>query len=392
MRTPLLHRLPLAACALGLAFSGASAAPPTFTVTPDTIRADASGTWRASLRVQNNGEWGLYPDSLALVWRDLDVEVNSHPRDGVTSLTAMVSVIQPAGAGETTGFDWNSPADFERGALTFKLFMHDAKKVAYAMEHSIVVAGNELYDRNPRVLIDLPGGRKVEVVHLVGQGVEGAALTEPAPGLLYVPPAGVSARMALRWAGQYVARGMAVSIVSQPGTGGSTGPADRSGPASVAAVEAALARFAKQPGVDPKRIVIWGLGDGGSTALLVAAKHSELQGVVAQNAEYDPWRAYRALAPADQEAFVKAVGRDSTSWRARAPGLVAQKITPAILVLHSASMGEGSRIAAEAFVAARAAKNLDTETRIDGDPGAPTAARRDFTRLANDFLARRFRP
>jgi pimeloyl-ACP methyl ester carboxylesterase len=304
----------------------------------------------------------------------------------------MVAVIQPAGAGETTGFDWNSPADFERGTLTFKLFMHDAKKVPYAMEHSIVVAGSDLYDRYPPVLLDLPGGRKVEVVHMPAQGEEGVTLTAPAPGLLYVPPAGVSARMALRWAGQYVARGMAVSIVSQPGTGGSTGPSDRSGPASVAAVEAALARLVKQPNVDPKRIVIWGLGDGGSTALLTALKHPEVQGVVAQNAEYDPWRAYRALPPADQEAFLKAVGRDSTSWRARAPGLVAQKIVPAILVLHSASMGEGSRIAAEAFVAARAAKNLDTETRIDGNPGSPTSARRDFNRLANDFLARRFRP
>ena len=375
----------LAASARGLAAANAAAAPPTFDVTPDTLRADTTGTWRASLRVENLGDTGIYPDSLNLVWRRLDDEVSMAAREGVTSLSTIIRVMAPAGVGETTGFDWTSPADFERGTLTFQLYLHDAKKTPYAVEQTVVVAGNDLYDLYPRVLVDVPGGRKVEVVHVPARGAQ------PAPGILYVPPAGVSGRMSLRWAQQYSARGFAMSIVSLPGTAGSTGPSDRSGPASVAAVEAALGKLAKQPDVDGKRLAVWGLGDGGSTALLAAAKHPELLGVIAQNAEYDPWRAYRALAPADQEAFVRAVGRDSSGWRARAPGLAAQRIAAPVLVLHNAGMGAGSTAAAEAFVAARAAKDLPCESRIDGAAGTAPTPRRDAARVVSDFLARQFR-
>jgi hypothetical protein len=391
MRTSFLRAFLLAACGLGFAGASARAAgPATFEITPDTLRADADGTWRATLRVHNAGEWGLYPDSLSLEWRRLDDEPSVAAREGTSSLTSLIHIIQPAGTGETTGLDWNAPADFERGTLQFRLYMHDAKKTPYALEKSVVVAGSDLYDRCQRALLDVAGGRKVEVVEVPAASVEGEA-QGPTPALLYVPPAGVTARQTLRWANQHAMRGTAVGIVSLPGSGGSTGPSDRAGPASVAAVESALAWLAKQPGVDGKRVAVWGLGDGASTALLAAVKHPELQGVIAQNAEYDPWRAYRALSPADREAFVKAAGRDSASWRARAPGLVAQRITPAVLVLHNAGMGDDSRLAAEAFVAARAAKNLDTESRIEGAAGAPPAGRRDASRIANDFLVRRFR-
>ena len=379
----------VATCSLALVAATAHAEGPLrFEVTPDTIRADATGTWRASFRVHNSGPWGIYPDSMSLAWKKLDDEPSVAPREGVTSLSSLIHIIQPAGQGETTGLDWNAPADFERGTLAFTLSMHDAQKTPYKLERTIVVAGSDLYDRCPRAIVDVAGGRKVEVVHMRADTVEGEPTSGSVPGLLYVPPAGVPARQALRWASQYAMRGFAVSIVSQPGAGGSTGPSDRSGPASVAAVEAGLAQLAKQPGVDGKRLAIWGLGDGGSTALLAAVRHPELQGVVAQNAEYDPWRAFRALAAADQEAFLKAVGKDSTSWRARAPGLVAQRITAPVLVLHAAGMGEGSTAAAEAFVAARAAKNLTCESRIDGSTGAPPANRRDAGRVASDFLIR----
>jgi len=146
------------------------AAAPTLEILPDTIRADENGTWRAGLKVQNNGEWGLYADSLNLVWKRTDDEVSAMPREGVNSLTGIVRVIPPASAGESTGMEWIAPADFERGTLTFQLYMHDAKKTPYMMENSAVVTGNDLYDRYPRVAIDVAGGRKVEVVHLPALG------------------------------------------------------------------------------------------------------------------------------------------------------------------------------------------------------------------------------
>lgn len=359
--------------------------PPTFRVTPDTLRADTLGVWRASLTLENHGEWGLYPDSLSLEWRSLDDEPSAAPKQGTTPLSALVRAMEPASARETTGLEWSAPADFERGTLTFRFRLHDAKKRPFTLHATVTVAGNDLYDRHPRELLDAGGG-KVEVVDVPAPG------PGPVPGVLYVPPAGVSARMTLRWASQLARRGQAVSIVSLPGTGGSTGTPDRAGPASVAAVEAALAHLARVEAVDGKRLAVWGLGDGGTTALLAAARHPELAGVIAQNAEYDPWRAYRELPPADRAAFVRAVGADSTSWRARSAALAATRITAPVLILHTAGMPAWSIATAEAFVAARAARQLPSESRIEGGTSpAGAGPRRDATRLAMDFLTRRFR-
>lgn len=365
---------------------GAADAPPTFKIVPDTLRADSLGIWRASLAVENHSEWGLYPDSLTLEWRSLDDEPSAAPRQGTTPLTALVRAMEPASAGDATGILWSAPADFERGMLTFHFHLHDAKKRPFALRATVPVVGNDLFDRYPRVLLEA-GGRKVEVVDVPAPG------PGPAPGVLYVPPAGVSARMALRWASQLTQRGHTVSIVSQPGTGGSTGDADRAGPASVAAVEAALAHLARVPGVDARRLAVWGLGDGGTAALLAAARHPELAGVIAQNAEYDPWRAYRELPPgAEREAFVRAVGSDSASWRARSAALAATRITSPVLILHAAGMPAWSVSSAEAFVLARAARDLPAESRIEGGTSAAAASapRGSAARLAMDFLQRRF--
>jgi dienelactone hydrolase len=361
--------------------------PPVFTITPDTIRADTTGVWRASLRIQNHGEWGLYPDSLSLEWRNLDDEPNAAPRQGTTPLTALIRAMEPASAGESNGLEWSAPADFERGTLTFRFHLHDAKKRPFTLQSTVVVAGNDQFDRHPRVLLDA-GGAKVEVVDVPAPG------PGPVPGVLYVPPAGVSARMTLRWASQLARRGHTVSIVSLPGTGGSTGTPDRAGPASVAAVEAALAHLTRVPGVDGRRLAVWGLGDGGTTALLTAARHPGLAGVIAQNAEYDPWRAYRELPAAGRAAFVRAVGADSAGWRARSAALVATKVTAPVLILHTAGMPAWSVATAEAFMMARAARDLPGESRIEGGTSPASAGagpRRDATRLAIDFLTRRFR-
>ncbi len=351
--------------ALGLAFlasvlataaSAADGGAPTLSVSPDSLRADSSGVWHASLRVDNHSEWGLYPDSLVLEWRSLDTEPSAAPREGKTSLDMLIRAMAPAGAGETTGFDWNAPADFVRGSLTFVLSMHDAKKAPHTLRSTIAVVGNDMVDAHPAVLL-AAGKGKVEVVDLPATGAASGG------GVLYVPPAGVSARMVLRWGAQMAGRGHAVTLVSLPGTGGTTGPADHAGPASVAAVEAALAHLAHRPGVDPKRVAVWGLGDGGSATLLAAARHPELAGVIAQNADY---------------------GR---------PGIAATKITSPVLVLHSAGMGAASTQSAEAFMTARSAKDLPVESRIEGGSSASSAPHpsRDAGRLAGDFLARRLR-
>jgi len=286
--------------------------------------------------------------------------------------------------GESTGMMWNAPADFERGQLTFRLVSHDGAKNRYVSTASVVIAGNAFYDKYPATLI--PQGKStVEVVVMAPD----STVARPVAGVLYVPPPGATARSSMRWASHLVLMGMTVALVSQPGSGRTTGPADRSGPASVAAVDAALARLAREPGVDKARLALWGDDAGGTTALLAAQKHPELQGVIAVDATYDPWAAYRAMAAGDQQHYVREASRDSAAWRARSPLAAADKIAAPVLVLQTTEPGTPDAGAAEAFAHVRSDRQLYIESRIGAQEGRPFL-RRDAQRVTLDFLKRRF--
>jgi len=210
----------------------------------------------------------------------------------------------------------------------------------------------------------------------------------PAPGFVYVPPAGTSARGSMRSLVSMVSHGQTVAVVSLPGSGRSSGRADRAGPASVAAVEAALARLGKDPSVDPKRLGIWGVKEGATTALLAATAHPELQAVIAQDATYDAWAAYRALPAEARPAYVREAGSDSAGWRARSPLLVASKLAAPVLVLQTNDAGLPDSASAQAFVHARSDQQLFIEARIGHQEGR-SFQRRDALRVAQDFLRRR---
>jgi pimeloyl-ACP methyl ester carboxylesterase len=212
----------------------------------------------------------------------------------------------------------------------------------------------------------------------------------PAPGVLVVPSPGTSARSMLRWALSVNQRGFSVGIVSLPGSGRSTGSDDRAGPASVAAVEAALSRFVREPGVNARRIALWGIRDAAPSALLAAVKHPELAGIISEDAHYDPWAAYRELSASERAAFVLAAGRDSAAWRARSPLAAAARIAAPVLVVQSDEVESPAATGAEAFAAARAEKQLFIEARINAVEGRPIR-HRDATRVAFDFLSRRLR-
>ena len=362
--------------------SAALAAPPVFRVEPDTIRADSVGTWHVSLVIENPAEWGLYVDSLRVEWRNLDEPEGSASRAGTLSLQGLVPVVAPAGAGEQTGMVWNAPADFERGSLRFRLQVHDAQKQVHRLEASVVVAGSDFYDLYPAAMLEAGTGR-VEVVHMPAPEA-----SRPAPGVVYVPSQGMSARIAMRWTRQLRNRGYSVTVVSLPGSGRSTGSADRAGPASVAAVEAALASVARRPDVDSKRLAIWGVGEGATAGLLAAAHQPQLLAVVAQDASYDAWATYRALDERGRADFVREAGRDSAAWRARSPLASATASGTPVLVLQTSE--SATPAAAAAFAAARLGKQLPVESRISNQEPRPIW-RTDAARLGLDFLARRLR-
>jgi hypothetical protein len=356
--------------------------PPVFSIDPDTLYADDTGNWHAGLVIENKAGYGLYADSLTMEWRSDDPDSTPGPRSGVQPLMGLVAVIAPASAGESTGMQWTSPADFERGTIVFRLVTHDGQKNVYHSTARVTVAGNYLFDKFPREL--LKSGR--DVVDVVVMSADTSA--RPAPGLLYVPPAGVSARACMRQFVSLVSIGNTVAVVSLPGAGRSGGRADEAGPASVAAVDAAIARLAKDPSVDPKRIGIWGVEDGATTALLAAVKHPELQAVIAQDAAYDAWAAYRAL-PADaRRKYVREAGSDSAGWRARSPLIVATKVPVPVLVLQTNEASAPDSASAQAFANARSDQQLFIESRI-GRQGSRPFMSRDAVRVGQEFLRRR---
>jgi fermentation-respiration switch protein FrsA (DUF1100 family) len=158
----------------------------------------------------------------------------------------------------------------------------------------------------------------------------------------------------------------------------------------VAGVAAALDRLARVPGVDGKRMLLWGQGDGASTALLAGVRHPELAGIVAMDASYDPWATYRALPDSAKAAYTRAAGRDSAAWRVRSPLAAAATIAAPVLVLQTLESGIASSAPAEAFAAVRNGKELYVEARMNGLEAAPFR-RRDAMRVAVDFMQRRTR-
>ena len=220
----------------------ARAAGPVFRVTPDSVRADRTGTWRLRMRLENHSEWGLYPDTLDASLVSEDPDSSDQPRRSSLSLAVMVHTMLPASAGDVTGFDWGGRAQFERGSIVFRAVAHDPQKHRFVFTDTVHVVGSVLGDAHPPVLLDA-GGRTVEMTIF---GADTART--PAPAILYVPPAGTPARSLLPWALDVTRRGTTVAVVSLPGSGRSAGPADRAGPASVAAVDQALARLLREPG------------------------------------------------------------------------------------------------------------------------------------------------
>jgi len=365
--------LPALASALLLALAAAPAAraadPYRLSLTPDTLRADELGIWRFTLRLENLGELGLYPDSLMFRWRG-----EAEGERGDYDLSALAHGMQPAGAGEPTECSVNMPALMSRGRLELRFRFHDAKHRDWIATRDVVVAGDALAERFPVAGLAVEG-------HAADLLVMPAASPEPpAAGVLFVAPAGVAPASLRRWALTVRDRGYAVAVV------GAVRPDDAAGPASVAAVRAALERLAGTPGTDPQRIVLWGEDEGATTALLAAEGRSGLAGVAAVDAGYDAWARYRALDTDGRSAFVAAAGRDSAGWRARSPLLSATHVAAPVLVLHTLSGGDAT--AALAFVAARAAGDLPVESRLQGQEPRPLR-RADATRLVLDFLKRR---
>jgi len=379
------HATMLMSLAFVIAALPVHAAEPVYVlrVEPDSLRADARGMWMMHVELVNRSATGAYPDSLHVEWASDARGADGAPGSGYLDLSGLARAMGAVSAGETGNVEIAMPADCSRGRATVRMWLHDSKNRVTALSDEVRILGSDLDERTPSSLVTA-SGRSVELVI-----VRPDSSVWPAPVLLVLPPSGVRARSLVRWSLGLVERGYAVALLGPLGTGGSQGPDDRSGPASVAAVDAALASLQREPACDAKRTLLWGEEQGATTALLAAAKHKDLAGVVSLNARMDPWADFRAMDATAQAAYTTAAGRDSASWHARSPLDVAARITPSVIVLHTDQGGPAG--AAAQFVQLRSAAGLQVESRLHGQEPRPIR-RSDASRLWMDFVTRRTRP
>lgn len=106
-------------------------------------------------------------------------------------------------------------------------------------------------------------------------------------GLLLVPGHSRTAYDMLPQAIRFARAGFATVAVSQPGYGGSAGPADFAGPRTFAALRLASERLAALPFVDPARLGIYGYSRGALAAAELAARTDLFRAAVLGGGIYD---------------------------------------------------------------------------------------------------------
>lgn len=379
-----MKRNRLASIVIGLLLGAnqAVAQTPTFTA-PDTIRANEELGWNIPFVATNPFAVGLYADSVWLVSEDLDEGRTRLPRVTTTNLPMLVHVFGPVAANDSVTFDYSASPSSERARLTFHALLHNASGQKFRVSKVVIADGGPLTDRFRSTLLDA-GRRKVEFVFMPA-----IAQKDTSPAVLLVHGPGSHARRMFRMAQMFVDKGWSVGLVSQPGYGRSAGPADLAGPATVAALEVALAKLKSSPGVDPSRIAAFGLSHGATAALLLGATHPELAGVVAQSASYDLWATYRNASAASRSAIITEAGPDSAGWKARSPLDRTNAIRCPVLVLHGELERMAPVSAAKAYVEALRETKRPVEFHY-----FPTDENRLPRHLANklamDFLSQRF--
>ena len=107
------------------------------------------------------------------------------------------------------------------------------------------------------------------------------------PALLVLNGDKGNARQCISNTGHFTSLGLVVACISIPGYGRSSGPSRFVGPPSVAAAHQALDLLTGRPDVDPKRLAVWGVGDGAVAAGLLMDSDSRPRVVILQSGAYD---------------------------------------------------------------------------------------------------------
>jgi pimeloyl-ACP methyl ester carboxylesterase len=295
---------------------------------PGPVAATEDAKWRIPIRVFNDLEVGLLPDSLSCVVDDLDPGITGAGRRAQGTSTAITQVMKPLGQRDSTTVTFTGLASCERARLTFRLFAHNSQGAPYeATSH--VETGPSLIARSfPSNFID-DQGRRIETVFIAERWPQRLS-----PAILLIHPEGSHARRMIPVAWNLSSAGYTIMMVSLPGYGQSTGPSDFAGPASVRALGLALDALRKSPQVDPSRIAVWGISRGATAAALLAAQRKDITALVLQSGVFDPASAYRATRSDSLRHALDHEGKSNGGWNARSALRVANRIQTPVLFVH----------------------------------------------------------
>lgn len=172
-------------------------------------------------------------------------------------------------------------------------------------------------------------GRNVEAISFQPAG------DGPFPGALLIPGYQRTAKNLVPLGTQLAAAGFAAVAVSQPGFGGSEGPADYVGPRTIAALRAGYEKLRKERWVDSSRMAIYGYSRGAIAASLLALELRDLKAAVFGAGAYDFQRLYNdAVLPGVRGNMKAETGMTPAAIRERSSILRMDQLKCPVLILH----------------------------------------------------------
>jgi len=162
--------------------------------------------------------------------------------------------------------------------------------------------------------------------------------------------------------------GYSVMLVSLPGYGQSTGPADFGGPASVRAGARAFDALRRAPQADSNPVAIWAFSRGATAAALLATQRRDLTAIVLQSGIYDPASAYRATRSDSIRRALDTQAKSDGGWSRRSALRAADRWRAPVLFIHGDRDSEAVADQAMDLAGRLRAKGNDVKTELM--PGA----------------------
>ena len=298
------------------------------------VKADDVFQWIVPVKLMNHTRGGIYTDSLRLEVEDLDQGETRRSRHSSYTLTTVAELLPSVSAGDSGVFRFQCRALAENARVSVRLFTHGGNGTPYESTGGLSVGPGMMSTEFPSRFIER-GKHKIEYC-LVNE----VWPPKPSPGLLIVHGEGAHARRMLPIAWSLANRGYTVLVMSLPGYGLSSGPPDLGGPRALEAVEAALDRLRRSPNIDSTRIAVWGMSQGATVALQLAARRHDLKAVAAQAGLYDLPAVAATTSSEEMRRMLHDEAGPAGGWKRRSPiGSIRQLAVP-ILLLHGEADSE----------------------------------------------------